>query len=315
MVRFPDPVRLPSSIDVERKNRQKHILSSTTTGILIRLAIIGMELSGVVLFGSAALLMDALASFVDVLFSVFLLIGIRMAGKPPDEEHPFGHGRYEPLAGLQLALILSLFGFGMIVQQIIQLNAHADPIPIDPKTWIFPFIAVILLESCYRIVMHAAKVRHSPALAADAYHYRIDGVTSLFATIALALAAYYPEWGLTFDHLGAILIAGLMIGMGLYSAKENLNQLMDRIPNASYFETVRQSALAVEGVKDTEKIRIQFYGPDAHVDIDIEVDPQLTVEVAHRISQNVRAEIQKRWPAVRDATVHIEPFYPNDHTR
>jgi cation diffusion facilitator family transporter len=313
MLQYPSPIELPKSVHLKREERQKQLLASATRAMLIRLAIIGLELAGVVIFGSSALLMDALASFLDVASTLFLVISIKMAGKPPDYEHPFGHGRYEPLVGLQMGLVLVLVGLGMLVLQCFQITTEAHHLVLDRRTWIFPLIAVILLEICYRVVMHTAKVQHSPALAADAYHYRIDGIASLFATIALALGAYYPEWSLTFDHIGAILIAGLMIGLGLYSAKSNLNQLMDHVPNASFFEIVRHASLAVKGVKDTEKIRIQLHGPDAHVDIDIEVDPNLSVEAAHKISQKVRVEIQKKWPAVRDVTVHIEPYYPNDH--
>jgi divalent metal cation (Fe/Co/Zn/Cd) transporter len=76
---------------------------------------------------------------------------------------------------------------------------------------------------------------------------------------------------------------------------------------------VKEAALKVEGVLATEKVLIQSYGPDAHVDIDIEVAPNLSVEVAHKLTQKVRAEIQKAWPAVRDVIVHIEPYYPGDH--
>jgi cation diffusion facilitator family transporter len=313
MSHYPDPIELPKAVFLQREERQSQLLSSATRGILIRLTIIGLELVGVVLFGSSALWMDALASFLDVLSSICLVICIKMAGKPPDEDHPFGHGRYEPLAGLQLGLVLVLVGIGMCVQQSFQLTAEPLQFTIDKRTWIFPFVAVILLEICYRFIMHTAKVQHSPALEADAYHYRIDGIASLFATVALALAAYFPDWSLTFDHIGAIFIAGLMVGLGLYAAKSNLNQLMDHIPNPLFFEKVKEAARSVDGVKETEKIRIQFYGPDAHVDIDIEVNPFLTVEIAHKISQQVRAEIQKKWTAVRDVTVHVEPYYPNDH--
>jgi len=257
--------------------------------------------------------MDAIASFLDVISTLVLVISIKMAGKPPDEEHPFGHGRYEPLVGLQLGLILAVVGCGLIIHQAFHIVEVPHHLILDKRSWIFPFVALILLEGCYHFVKKVAKIQNSPALAADAYHYRIDSITSLFATIALVLAAYFPEWSLTFDHLGAMVIAGLMIGLGLYAAKNNLNQLMDRNPSPAYFNQVRQAALTVEGVKDTEKIRIQLYGPDAHVDIDIEVDPALTVAVAHKISQKVRVAIQKQWPAVRDVTVHVEPYYPNDH--
>ncbi len=104
-----------------------------------------------------------------------------------------------------------------------------------------------------------------------------------------------------------------MIGMGIYNARENLQQLLDRAPSADCFERVKKAAVNVLGVKDTEKILIQHYGPDAHVNIDIEVDPKLSVEEAHRITQHVRAEIQREWPAVRGVTVHVEPYYPGDH--
>jgi divalent metal cation (Fe/Co/Zn/Cd) transporter len=129
----------------------------------------------------------------------------------------------------------------------------------------------------------------------------------------LMMAAFFPHWGGTIDHLGALVIACFMIGLGLYGSKINLNQLMDVVPEKHYFDTVITAAKKVPGVYGTEKTRIQLYGPDAHVDIDVEVDPLLTVDHAHGISQQVRAEIQKAWPAVRDVTVHIEPYYPNDH--
>jgi cation diffusion facilitator family transporter len=163
------------------------------------------------------------------------------------------------------------------------------------------------------MLIRAAKRRSSPALAADAIHYRIDGLTSLFATFALILVAFYPTWSHLIDHIGAMTISGLMMVIGIVAGKQNLNQLLDRAPDPDYFHRVRSAALKVQGVKETEKVRIQLYGPDAHVDIDIEVDPTLPVEEAHTISQKVRTEIQKEWPLVRDVTVHIEPYYPGDH--
>jgi cation diffusion facilitator family transporter len=161
--------------------------------------------------------------------------------------------------------------------------------------------------------MQAAKKQNSPALAADAVHYRLDGITSLFATIALLVGAFVPEWSHKVDHFGALGISVVMVIVGLNSARNNMHQILDRVPDQEFFDRVKNAAQKAKGVLDTEKIRIQLYGPDAHVDIDVEVDPHLTVEVAHGISQKVRAEIQKEWPAVRDVTVHIEPYYPNDH--
>lgn len=312
MTRFPDPLQLPESVPQARAMRKQEVIRAVILGTSIRGAIIVIELIGVVLFQSSAILLDAMASTVDIITSLFLMFSVFLAARPPDEDHPFGHGRYEPLAGLQLGLMMILLGSAMVFQQLFKLTQEAPGV-IDPRAWMIPFGAVILLEFSYHIVMYVAKKQDSPALAADALHYRIDAVTSVFATLALLAGVYFPEWSIKIDHFGAILIAGLMVGIGVYAARNNLNQLMDRVPKGRYFNLVKQASMNVPGVLGTEKVRIQLYGPDAHVDIDIEVEPQLPVCLAHEISQKVRREIQKEWPAVRDVTVHIEPYYPGDH--
>lgn len=311
---FPAPVPLSQQVKQQRKERQKQLIGSCLRGVSIRLLIILAELVGVFLYNSASLLMDAIASSVDILSSVVLILCIKLAARPPDEDHPFGHGRYEPLFGLQLGILMFVMGGWMIVQQLWMI-ADIPPThpPLNTYSWLIPLIAVILLEICYQVVMRTAKRQNSPALAADAVHYRVDGATSLCAAIALGIAAYFPDWGLLADHIGAVVIAVMMVGIGFYAARQNIRQILDHVPDKKYFDIVRQAAKRVEGVKETEKIRIQLYGPDAHIDIDVEVDPSMSVDKAHLISQHVRAQIQQELPMVRDVIVHIEPFYPNDH--
>lgn len=313
MQQYPDPVKPPPNVFSARRERNKQLTSSAKRGVFIRLFIITCEIFGAWYFYSSALGMDALASFVDVFFSISLIYFIKFADKPPDANHPFGHGRFEPLVGMQIGVIISIIGIFAFFQQIMQMPSQTTQESLISYAWVIPLIAVFFLEICYRVVMKAAKEQNSPALAADAIHYRIDGVTSAMAAIALLCAAYFPSFSHILDHLGAIAISCFMIGMGIYAAKNNLYQLIDTAPESEYFDKVRNAALHVEGVRETEKIRIQRYGPDAHVNIDIEVDPKMPVEDAHKITQNVRAEIQKAWPAVRDVLVHVEPYYPGDH--
>lgn len=312
MSKFPKAVQLPSNIHQARHNRNKEILYASKVGISIRLAIALFELVGVYWINSSALFMDAAQTLLDISSTLFLLYCIRLANRPPDEDHPFGHGRYEPLGGLLLGMLLVVLGGVLFIQQVFQVAQSHEEWG-HPFAWVFPLTALVLLEASYHIVVKVAKKMHSPALMADALHYRIDALTSLFATIALMVASYIPAWGFTVDRLGAIFIALFMVVTGSVAVRNNLNQLMDKTPDGSFFQRVRQAAKRVKGVKETEKIRIQSYGPDAHVDIDVEVDPQLTVAYAHKISQQVRLEIQKEWPAVRDVTVHVEPYYAGDH--
>lgn len=312
MKRFPDPVLPPHEVREARRNRVSELIRSSAQGVGIRLLIVIVELIAVLFVGSSALFMDALSTFIDISSSLFLILCFRLADKPPDRNHPFGHGRFEPLAGLQLGIFLFILGLGMGIYQLSSAT-HPEENFINPYLWTIPLIAALLLEGSYQVLMRTAKKKHSPALQADALHYRIDSLSSLFATVALILAASFPSLGAVIDHIGAAIISLFMIFVGMGAIKNNVNQLLDRIPDKKFFEKVKKAALRVNGVRGTEKIRIQMYGPDAHVDIDIEVDPELSVDKAHKISQKTRVEIQKEWPFVRDVTVHIEPYYPGDH--
>lgn len=313
MSKFPEPVALPADVHIARTQRNKLVIQAAKKGISIRFGIIIFELIGVFFTNSSALFTDALSSFTDVISTAFLIFCMKLAQRPPDQDHPFGHGRYEPMGGLLLGILLAVLGAVMLIQQLFGVAQEDFHGFIHPLAWIFPFIAVVLLEISYRLIMNTAKNEDSPALAADALHYRVDSITSLLAMAALLVASYFPVWSILIDKIGAALIAVVMMALGGYAARKNFHQLMDKIPKDSYFALVKKAASRVNGVQDTEKIRIQSYGPDAHVDIDVEVDPEMSVERAHKISQNVRAEIQKEWPAVRDVTVHIEPYYANDH--
>jgi cation diffusion facilitator family transporter len=313
MPRFPDPLALPNDVYLSRVNRHRQVIKASMIGMAFRLGIILFEFVGVVLIASSALFLDAISSLADLFSTIFLIFCMKLAQRPPDQNHPFGHGRYEPLGGLLLGLVFLVLGGVFFIQQFLGLFQDLSYRYIHPWAWLFPTIAMVMLEIAYRFIQQVAKKERSPALAADAMHYRIDSLTSFLAVITLIIAGYWPESGLFIDHLGAIFIALFMMGIGIFAARDNFHQLMDKIPDASFFEKVRLAALKAPGVQETEKIRIQQYGPDAHVDIDIEVDPYLSVDKAHQISQQVRLEIQKAWPSVRDVTVHIEPYYANDH--
>ncbi len=178
----------------------------------------------------------------DIAATLFLIFCIRLAAKPPDRNHPFGHGRYEPLAGLQLGLLLALLGGVLVFQQVSSLVSHDDSIPMNPHAWLIPAFAILLLEVGYHQAMRVAKKHDSPALAADAWHYRIDALNSFVAMIALGAGAIAPSWSIDLDFLGALIIAALMIMIGIQAARSNMHQLIDRIPEERFFQTVNLAA-------------------------------------------------------------------------
>lgn len=310
--KFPEPLKVPQTVLLARKTRERTLVRGALQGIFVRLFIALIELVFSLIYGSASLFMDALSTSLDIVTTIALIVSFKLAAKPPDTHHPFGHGRLEPLAGLQLGIFLAVLGSGMFFYNSSEIHTDSN-VSMHPFLWIIPCISILLLEMCYRMLMKTAEKEESPALAADAVHYRVDSLTSVFAAAALLLGGIFPQFTHQFDHLGAVLISLFMIVVGFIAAKSNMHQLLDRKPSSEYFERVRRAAMRTTGVLGTEKIRMQLFGPDAHVDIDVEVDPVMSVEEAHSISQKVRFEIQKELPQVQDVIVHIEPYYPNDH--
>jgi cation diffusion facilitator family transporter len=313
MTKFPERIPLPSEVFLQRETRRKQIIASVFRGVGLRLAIIIAEMIGFFYWNSSSLLLDALSGFVDIGTSLLFMLCVKLADKPPDRHHPFGHGRFEPAAGLQLGVFFVLIGGYLGVQQLF-FTAHKNLIlHISPYAWILPAVSVAVLEFAYQHMKKISLKQQSPALLADAAHYRIDALGCFFAALALLLGSFFPRYSFLLDQLGAILIALLMMFVGIKAVRENLSQILDRTPDPSFFDKVQKAARLVPEVKATEKLKIQLYGPDAHVSIDIEVDPFISVEKAHDITQRVRFEIQKSWPAVRDVIVHVEPYYDNDH--
>lgn len=313
MSKFPEAIPINRKVAQSRLQRRKELLLSARRGVFLRGAIILAEIIGFALCGSSALFLDALSGSVDIVASLVLIWCIRMADRPPDSNHPMGHGRFEPIAGLLVGFLLVFLGVGSSVEQLKSMFSGNRGPMIEPAIWVIPLFALILLEISHQMLKKVAKRKNSPALMADAVHYRIDALTSLFALVALCMAAIFPEKAHFFDHLGAMFIAGFMVVVGIISAKKNIHQLLDTSPPSEDYLSVREAALSVEGVLATEKLKLQVYGPDAHVGIDIEVDPQLSVAESHRITQKVRRAIQLKLPQVRDVIVHVEPFYPGDH--
>ena len=310
---FPEPVQPPGDVHSARDARLAETQRVALLGIGIRTAVIGFEGLALWWWQYAALLTDLVASVLDVVSSIAIVLAIRSAARPPDDNHPFGHGRIEPLAGLQMGILLVLAGAGLAVRYLFGMTQSEAAGWVSPLAWTVPAAAAVALEAAARMVRRTAEAEQSTALLAEAGHYRIDAFTSLFAAAGLGLAATAPHFGHHVDLLSATGLAVIMVLLGVAAVRENVHQLLDHVPHDDRFERVRDAARGVEGVQDVEKLRIQQAGPDAHVDIDIEVDPSLSVAEAHVISQHVRAAIQAAWPFVQEVVVHVEPFYEGDH--
>ena len=245
----------------------------------------------------------------DVLASTVVLFGLLAAARPADDDHPYGHGRLETIAALVVGLVLSASGAGICWQALQRVGDVHDP----PAT---PAVAALLTAIAVRGGMSALKFRTgrrlgSASLVADAWNDAVDILGAVAALIAVALARYDPARFLAADHYGGVVVGTVVIVTGVRVLRDASLELMDTMPDTAMMAEVRASAGAVPGVRGVDKAHARKTGLRYHVDLHVEVDPQLTVAEAHAIGGHVRQRLRGDLDWVADVLVHVEPA-PSD---
>jgi cation diffusion facilitator family transporter len=262
------------------------------------------------LAGSTSVVADGLESAGDVLASGLVFLGLTLAAKPADSDHPYGHGRAETLTGLLVGLMLLGTGFAISFHALTLVGEpHAPPAAYA----IWPLIASIAIKSVlsgtkYRI----GKAIGSAALAADAWNDAVDIVSGLAALAAVGLTLYDPQRFLAADVYGGFAVGLIVIFTGIRVSRDTGLQLMDTMPNQRMMQTIRDVAQKVSGVEGVEKCFARKTGLQYHVDLHLEVDPDITVRSSHDIAERVRQRIRNDVDWVADVLVHVEPS-PRNH--
>lgn len=279
-----------------------------------RVALISMGVSGVLaaakliagwVAGSMAVFADGIESAGDVLFSGVVLLGLLVASRPPDENHPYGHGRFETLTGLGVAIALALTGMLICWRSLSGLAGPHE----TPAAWAaWPLAVSIVVKTGLSIFKFRAGRRiGSSALVADAWNDTVDILSGTVAMVALGLTVYDPPRFMTADHWGGFAIGLIVIVLGLRLMRDASLHLMDTMPSDRRMSLIRASALTVPGALAVEKCFARKTGLRYHVDLHLEVDPDLSVRSSHSLAEEVRNRIRDDLPWVADVLVHVEP--------
>jgi cation diffusion facilitator family transporter len=283
-----------------------------------RVALLGMVVSGSLalikilaglLGGSTSVVADGFESAGDVFTSGFVWLGLAVSAKPADSNHPYGHGRAEILTGLLIGLVLGMAGVLISYRSLHNLNEVHAP----PATYVvWPLIASALIKSALSATkFHYGRKINSAALTADAWNDLVDIGSAMAALVAVGLTLLDPSRFLAADHYGAFVVGLIMIFSGVRVSRETAYQLMDTMPGDAAMAEVRRVALQVPGVHGVEKCFARKTGLKYHVDLHLEVDPEITVRESHDIAHDTRMRIMKSLDWVADVLVHVEPF-PGD---
>ncbi len=240
----------------------------------------------------------------DVFASSLVLIGIILAAKPADEEHPYGHGRVETLSAFVLGLILMAAGALVSWNSLSGITERHDaPGLMAVVALVF---AIVLRAVMAGLKFRVGRQHASAALVADAWNDAVDILAATTALVAVGLAMYDPRF-LAADHYGAFAVGVIVVLTGLRVLRDASLELMDTMPGDEKIEEIRQVAMSVGGVRGVDKTYARKTGFAYHVDLHIEVDPHMTVAASHRIAGHVRSLVRERLPWVADVLVHVEP--------
>lgn len=275
-----------------------------SAGILASLALAVINIVVGVTADSRSVLATGIEFAGDVLASSLVLIGVIIAAKPADAQHPYGHGRVETLSAFVLGLILVAAGVLVGWNSLQGIDQRHDA----PGS---AAIAVLVIAIVVRAIMARIKFRvgrrlASAALVADARNDTVDIVAATTALVAVGLAMYDPRY-LAADHYGGVAVGIIVVVTGLRVLRDAALELMDTMPGEDRIEEIRRVALSVEGVRGVDKTWARKTGFSYHVDLHIEVDPLLTVAASHRIAGHVRSVVRERLSWVADVLVHVEP--------
>ena len=280
-------------------------MRSTLIGIGFNLILAAIKATAGILGHSYALIADAVESTMDVASSLIVWLGLRYSVKPPDDNHPYGHGKAEPLAAMAVSLALFAAAAGVAIESVreIRLPHHAPA----PFTLVVLVLVILVKETLFRYVLKVGDTTRSTAVKSDAWHHRSDALTSAAAFIGISIALIGgPGYEAADDW--AALFAAFIIALNAYLLlRPALDELTDAKPDPALEAQVRSVAGEIPEVIGTHKCHVRKMGFDYYVDLDVIVDGAMTVTRGHEIAHDVQNAIRAANPLFSKVLIHVEP--------
>ncbi len=295
-----------STQDFDDRHLVSEVRRVTLIGLVVNVALSALKFAAGILGNSQAVVADAVHSLSDTATDVAVLVGVKFWSKPPDECHPHGHRRIEFLVTIFIGLLLAAVSFGLSYNALSTLH-EVQKGPPGAIAFFAAVLSIFIKELLYRWTISVGIEIKSTALIANAWHHRSDGLSSVPAAVAVAGAALVP--GLAFlDHLGAIVVSIFILQAAWKIVRPSVEQLVDRGAPEEICLGIEQLACATPGVQEVHAIRTRHIGSGIEVDLHVLVDPALTVEEGHRISEEVKRRLIDYISDVVDVVVHLEPY-------
>lgn len=254
---------------------------------------------------SYALIADAIESATDFFASFLVLLGFKYANRPADKNHPYGHGKVEPLITFLIVGLLITSALVIAHQSLQNIRTpHAMPASF---TLIVLGVIILWKEISFRFVIRKSKETHSTSLKADAWHHRSDAVSSIAAFIGISIALVMGQGWESADDWAALFASAIILYNSYLIFRPALSEIMDEHLYDDMIEHIRLVASGVEGVSGTEKCQVRKVGMRYYIDLHIEVDGDIPVKTGHAIAHRLKDQLLNAFPEVADVLIHVEP--------
>ena len=283
-------------------------MRASVQGLVVNLFLaLGKLVAGVV-GHSHALIADATESLGDVFGSLIVWRGLKIASRPPDPEHPYGHGKAEPIAAGLVAVLLLMAGVGIAIQSIHEIRSpHESPAAF---TLVVLLVVIAIKEALFRRMHRIGQRIESGAVHTDAWHHRSDAITSAAAAVGIAVSLIGGEGYAVADDWAALFASGVILFTGYRLLRPATEELMDRSPGPGIVERTTRVAEDRPGVHRVEKLLMRKMGLYYVADMHLEVSPAMTVFDGHEIAHRVKEAVQAELPQIVELTIHVEPARP-----
>lgn len=294
---------------LDRGTRQ--IIFATWVGIFVNVLLTTLKGVGGVLSGSRALIADALHSASDIIGSIVILFAVRIANKPPDKEHPYGHGKAENIASIIVAFLLIIVGVEISISAIKSFFGELPKAPSAIALFII-ILSILIKEALFHYKYRLGKKYRSSALISEAWHHRSDSLSSFAALIGIGMAIIGEYFNFSLflysDAVASIIVSAIVMKVGYDLAKESSQIMMEKVLNPDEIKQYKKTVKKIDGVIRIDEMLARTHGRYVIIDIKISVDPSISVREGHDIARTVRVELLNQHSDIENVLVHVNPY-------
>ncbi len=290
-----------------KNNKQRYVATRNVTliGIAVNIFLSLIQLIGGFFTQSQALIADGVHTLSDLASDSVVLVAAKMASKDADDDHPYGHGRFETVATVILGLALAGVAVGIAINAVGRLMNPENLLQPKPLALIFAGLAIVSKEGLYQYTMSVANRINSKMLKANAWHHRSDALSSIVVAVGVAGSVFLEiPW---LDAAAAVMVALMIFYMGVRLILDSTMELVDTALEPEKTAEIGQFISSIEGVDHMHMLRTRKMGDTVLADVHLQVNSYLSVSEGHYIAEQVMNKLRKKFPEMHDITVHIDP--------